>query len=466
MMFSEYGFIFAVALMATELSIRTIQRFPSQHGILEAVTYGLQHKHTLRDAGLVTLFLLLYIGFRIFFPSTYEGNQLAQNFELPNILNTLYGHVTGGTSLATFARNGQDLTLLFKNLSLTQWGSACGIAAATYISSYLILCKTGAPPATHQSTRYWLLALFALCFSVFVTLHLEATSKSQRWCREYNICHFLDSRVAYLGIGVMIAALISGALFKIRNKTAQRTWAAAIFSLSLAFLSLANFLSNKRTEADMRNYVAGWELANGLICVDRAVLEEIRPKLPSILDRHSRISFHPNFDIENYWATYILDRSESIGCKTDSHEIPKPIESKHTDKSAESPANFYFVHGWSSPESWGTWATGQSSSLLVPVPSGARSIHLNLKAYVSSQHPTQRVEIKVNGVLTSQVELTLRTGNQLTIPIPLSARKGIKERSVLLLHFSTPDAISPKKLKRSKDTRRLSVGLQSIGVGT
>src|SRR5690606_33716892 len=48
----------------------------------------------------------------------------------------------------------------------------------------------------------------SLLGAVLVTLPLALTFKYQSWCGDLSACIFLDSRISYLGVAAMVAALM------------------------------------------------------------------------------------------------------------------------------------------------------------------------------------------------------------------------------------------------------------------
>jgi len=121
--------------------------------------------------------------------------------------------------------------------------------------------------------------------------------------------------------------------------------------------------------------------------------------------------------------------------------------------------------GWGAPESWGVWAIGQDASLVVatndlpPSKTGIR-LHFQAQAFVSLQHPRQRVRIDVDGKNMQSIEIDYPS-TQTTFDVPVSPQD-LQSRRKLVVHFNLPDAVSPQSLNLGADTRVLSLGLISV----
>jgi hypothetical protein len=127
--------------------------------------------------------------------------------------------------------------------------------------------------------------------------------------------------------------------------------------------------------------------------------------------------------------------------------------------------NDWLKGGWSDPESWGVWAAGPEASLeidageLPPVGEGVL-LHFELRAFVSERHPRQRAEIAVSGSDVKSVEVTY-PANTATFDLPVSTRS-LRNEDKIVVHLTLPDAVTPKSLGISGDTRVLSFGLVSV----
>jgi hypothetical protein len=122
---------------------------------------------------------------------------------------------------------------------------------------------------------------------------------------------------------------------------------------------------------------------------------------------------------------------------------------------------FYLGNGWSWQEDWGTWSDGAIAVVNIPWPiQTPRNIKLDLKAFViTDKHPTQSVDVLVNGVPYTHLELNKFDNNSLVIPIT----KEMLTQPFLKVEFKINNPGQPSKLiSHNKDQRKLGLGLKSI----
>lgn len=119
----------------------------------------------------------------------------------------------------------------------------------------------------------------------------------------------------------------------------------------------------------------------------------------------------------------------------------------------------FLKQGWvQNPEDWGVWSLGNEAIIELPIPSNARTLKLNLRAFVNARHPYQDGLIAIDNAKPLHFSLNKFDGNSINLFIPDSAR----EKGVLRMKIEIPKAESPKSLGISDDERILGVGLVSI----
>lgn len=121
--------------------------------------------------------------------------------------------------------------------------------------------------------------------------------------------------------------------------------------------------------------------------------------------------------------------------------------------------------GWSAPEPWGVWATGRTASLVIDpreLPGSTTGLRLRFvaQAYVTSEHPQQRVQVAIEDG-AAQTHETSVLDNHLSFDLSVSAEQ-LQSGRKLHVRFQLPDAVSPQSLGLSADTRMLSIGLISV----
>jgi GT2 family glycosyltransferase len=114
--------------------------------------------------------------------------------------------------------------------------------------------------------------------------------------------------------------------------------------------------------------------------------------------------------------------------------------------------------GWSVPEAWGSWSTGPSASLSLPLPQDGRwTIQLRCRSYADARHP-QSVHVDIdNAADVAQWRFDR--------PEDKPQRLSVSPRdATTTIRFRFPDAISPLARGRSDDNRPLALGLVSARI--
>ena len=122
---------------------------------------------------------------------------------------------------------------------------------------------------------------------------------------------------------------------------------------------------------------------------------------------------------------------------------------------------YYLINStWQEPENWGVWSKGKESKLRIPTPSNASSMTFNLRALVTEKHPTQLVDVLINGRLQKSLRLLKASGNVIEIPL----EKNDLQSNFLDIEFKFRNPTSPSKLGINEDDRTLAIGLESMMV--
>lgn len=119
----------------------------------------------------------------------------------------------------------------------------------------------------------------------------------------------------------------------------------------------------------------------------------------------------------------------------------------------------FLPNGWAdSNENWGVWTVGKAATLRLQLPAvTVKELHLDVRAFVNQQAPTQRVDVSVDGRLIKSQVLNNFESNLMKISIP-QREKG---KEWVEFTFSLPDARSPQSLGLGEDARILGIGLKS-----
>ncbi|CAN1500535.1 hypothetical protein MCEZE4_00484 [Burkholderiaceae bacterium] len=113
--------------------------------------------------------------------------------------------------------------------------------------------------------------------------------------------------------------------------------------------------------------------------------------------------------------------------------------------------------GWAFPESWGVWSEGPKAKVVLPIPLGnVRTLNFEVKAFLAPTHPTQSVEILVNGILEKNITISNADTTNIELNLPKSS-----DKDYVTIEFKLPNNISPTALGIGADIRRLGIGLLS-----
>ena len=120
---------------------------------------------------------------------------------------------------------------------------------------------------------------------------------------------------------------------------------------------------------------------------------------------------------------------------------------------------------WAWPEAWGVWSKSNQAKLILPIPQEKQStghpkyLNLNVRAFVSPQHPKQNIEVFVDNMPPQVISITNSETNAWLINLPpnLAGKKYLE----IQFHFMNP--ASPKDVGGIPgDDRRLGLGLISV----
>lgn len=469
-MFSEYAFLFAAALMGAEFIARLAEQHAARGTWRATLGTSLLHRDTLKDAFVLALFLVIYLAFRAMYPSTYEGNQLAGEVDLEAVGRTLIGHIFGGTSLASLSRYGEQLPAMIHAIGYMELVVLAAIMLVTFVVGMLGFWHAGA-----DYDRGWLMrrcgAIVAasLLGAVLVTLPLALTFKYQSWCGDLSACIFLDSRISYLGVAAMVAALMVVTVVCVRSGRLFAMVAPVVFSAMLAVLGGLTYLNNLRIEWDMQRYVAGWERAGRLACLSDEQLEEAGTLLPELIDPAQRISMSPGFDRAAYWRDYItLQRQYRDDCSAAVVRIGDVYPSRPDGRiffGHGASGTEYLAGGWYAQEGWGVWSQGREAQVYLPIQGGLQSLLIEAHALLLPTHPEQPVVFYINGREVGRAVLDKPHDNRIELNIPAEVNEEAARLGLLLLKMRFLDPVNQKALGLGEDNRTLALGLRFITVG-
>ena len=121
----------------------------------------------------------------------------------------------------------------------------------------------------------------------------------------------------------------------------------------------------------------------------------------------------------------------------------------------------YMLGGWGFTENWGTWATDSLAKIVLPMPQGDPSkLIIQANAFLSPGHPSQVVDIAINGVRVADQTILLKAqDNFLEVKLPRGAKT---PGEPVYIEFRSINPISPQAAGIGPDERKLGIGLVSI----
>ena len=128
-------------------------------------------------------------------------------------------------------------------------------------------------------------------------------------------------------------------------------------------------------------------------------------------------------------------------------------------------ANSYMGIGWSSCQSNYCWTMGNIAELTLPVEMGNTDLEFQVrfKPFIDEiKSPQQRIGVSVNGTQLTEWLVSNHEPQNQSLIIPAELAQG----EALQIRFHFPDAVSPKELGLSIDTRPLGIAMQYLRVDT
>ncbi len=281
MIATEYGFVLATGLLVFEMM---------RHRLAAESQVAPRPRVVVRrfagDIAACVLVLLIYFAWRFFYPSSYDGNQLASLTRLPQAFATALAHMLVPFALpyVNFFRPIPFPPIIWAVVAIVP-----GIVAGLGFFAARRQMPTIARPLT--------VAITGIACGFYVVFPVAMTLKQQERCFERYGCAFLDSQMAYLFMGAAIVALAAWLLALTSPERRDRM--ALALSVAVGIGAALTFYDNKRMTDDMRRISDVWDDAQVHVCDG-----EPTPPLATFFDPRGNAAMHEDVDREAFWTLF------------------------------------------------------------------------------------------------------------------------------------------------------------------
>ncbi len=121
----------------------------------------------------------------------------------------------------------------------------------------------------------------------------------------------------------------------------------------------------------------------------------------------------------------------------------------------------YLREGWSPGEPWGTWSSGDRSTLELLAPPSARKLRITASAFLGGKHTKSVSSVSINGAEPTLIEFGPTSPQPSVFTFDLPANNKAQVIAVEILH---KNPVSPADAGVSADTRELSIGMIGLEV--
>lgn len=396
MMTTEYAFLLGTTLLAFEYLLALARRSSDSPTVGIAISSLLRCGAFWQDAASVATALGAYAGFRWLHPSSYEGNVLDAGTQVLHVAATTVLHVHAGTVLSRpiFDVASLPWSVLATALGI---GIASGLCAWVTVRDATLLAFPG------------LIAAFGVAAMVYITFPIAANARQQLWCLEHGACGYLDSRISYLWLMLVLLGSIAW-IFR-RLQTASRVFAFNLMAAALASAAAASTFANNWRDGQATKLDAEvWKAAALLACHP-----ELEPASDALLvrmiDPERRARFHPGSDQAGFWRQYLAFEKAHSSCSPDEGKKladlmfltgrgPTAVPGELVQFTGLA-SRRYLESGWSAPEDWGTWSDGDQATVVFQVlrarPEERLTLQFDFRLFTLGSASRQSIDVLVNG---------------------------------------------------------------------
>lgn len=463
MMTTEYAFMLGSSLLLAEYGFALGDRALQGASLRDRLASLIGQRKFRLDVLSVGFVLLVYFGFRTVYPSGYEGNVLDGAANVRRVLATTFHHAWAGT---TFSHD------LMPSLSAPWgvWTGAAVVGIATACGLFLALPTIRSMPNP--------LAVAAVCLAVilYVSFPLAANVRQQRWCLEEGACGYLDSRLSYLAVAVIVLSALAWALRSLARWRLSSGLFVASVSVALGAIAALTFMDSWQRGRTMYAEAGAWRSADLLACYP-----DYQPASDDLLirmiDRDGRVPFHPGSDRAGFWRHYLAYVSGSRACLAGGEVAAARLEQvkklgptialNQTIGFADRAGGFsYLGPGWSQPESLGVWTDGPRAELLFlprDVPAD-RQAYLKIRfiPYFGPSVGNQTIEVLVDGVPTDEWTFAMDRDQGRWVERSIALPRNLAPNGVVTIALRIARPRVPALEPSVPDTRQLGIALSAM----
>jgi len=458
-MTTEYAFLLGTALLAAEYSVALARSWRRGTSPGEALLDVFTRRPFLYDAAIVVVSLAAYLAYRRLHPSEYVGNVIDAGLDVGRVVETTVRHTLAGT---IFSRE------LFRSLPGEALPTAVVVGILTAACLFAVLYDVRDLPAPLATSLGSALAV------AYVTFPLAGNARQQVWCVDHGACGWLDSRISYLGFGVIVVCVTALVLRYIPNYRTTTAMVAAI-SGAMGLVAASTYARNLHDGLAMAADAQAWERAALLACSP-----EVHPvadiPLLRLIDPERRVRFHPGTDTAKFWRDYMSFLRASRSCASDVvsrqavlrqiHELGPALTIGQTIHLQDKSANRYLGMGWSQQEPWGVWSIAERANLvfLPRFPSGTEGLQLRVafRPYVRPSIGQQTISVSVNGRLVDTWTISKEMIDKGCCERDIALGRDLSATEEIDVAFHIRDPRNPEADREIAESRRLGLILQSM----
>lgn len=444
----DFALIFASALLLAEHLRYLAVAYP---GLTYRRMLGLSVplSKLLWDVALVAVVMVPYVLYRQAFPSQYTGNSMTGFADPLRVLHTAWLHIYAGTSPYRF-----DATVLMQASTWVWVKTGVFATVAALLGAW---CVALLPRWRARMIGATLLA--AVLLSFYIVMPVALVARQQQWCFDYGVCGYLDSRIVYLLVGLVLAVLA----IILRSWLSLRL-AQLLVGLSIFIGAGSNYVINAHLASDMAHRSAPWQRAQQFAC-DGDYREQSDAQLIAQIDPAQLVPMHPHIYRAEFWQQHLNYLRQRSGCAIAPRNGSLVTLMRTMHFGSQGNGNLLLASGWSAPEPWGVWSIGQSSVMWLPLAGSAMEVSqlkLGFRLFSGPSLQQQVVKVAINDQPMGQWDFPNagRGRDCCSLNLPL---QGIDRFAGTLKITLSYDAVrDPSVAGESADGRALALGIHTL----